>query len=80
MLRKTFFSYGFVNNEVEFERNEDFIHFDVVSEPAPQAFDDMRWRLYLRKVSDTEILDGLEAAKRREDFVSYREVTLKKIS
>jgi hypothetical protein len=79
MLRKTFFSYGFVNNEIEFERTEDFLHFDVVSEPTPQAFDGMRWRSYLRKISDTETRDGLEAAKSGEDFTSYGEVILKKI-
>ncbi|MHA1963249.1 MAG: hypothetical protein ACXACG_00895 [Candidatus Thorarchaeota archaeon] len=80
VLRKTFFSYGFVNNEVEFERTEDFLHFDVVIEPVPQAFDGMKWRSYLRKVSNTETRDGLESAKSGEDFENYGEVVSKKIS
>lgn len=78
ILRKTFFNYGFVNNEVEYERTDTEIRFEVVLEPVPQAFDGMRWRSYLRKVSDTEIRLGLEAAKEDEDFTSYGESILHK--
>lgn len=76
--RKTFFSYGFVNNEVEYMRTENEIWFEVISEPVPQAFDGMRWRSYIRKVSDTEIHLGLESAKEGEDFESYGETVLTK--
>ena len=80
ILRKTFFSYGFTNNEVEFERTEDMIRFDVVSEPSPQAFDGMKWRSYIEKISDTEFRDGLEVAKSGEDFASYGETVVKRVS
>ncbi|MHA2042772.1 MAG: hypothetical protein ACW975_13020 [Candidatus Thorarchaeota archaeon] len=80
VLRKTFFSYGFVNNEVEIERTDDLLRFDVVIEPTPQSFDGMKWRSYLQKVSDTETRDGLEAAKSGEDFALFGEVATKKIS
>jgi hypothetical protein len=79
-LRKTFFSYGFTNNEVEFERTKDIIRFNVVSEPSPQAFDGMRWRSYIKKVSEKEFRDGLEVAKPGEDFASYGETIVKKVS
>lgn len=78
--RKTFFSYGYVNNEVEYERTDSEIRFNVVSEPIPQAFDGMRWRSYILKVSDTEIRLGLESAKEGDAFVSYGESTLHKSS
>jgi hypothetical protein len=80
MLRKTFFSYGFVNNEVEYERSETEVRFEVDSEPVPQEFDGMRWRSYIKKVSDTEIRVGLESAKEGEDFTSYGETILHKNS
>jgi len=74
--RKTFFSYGFVNNEVEYESSEDEIRFMVESEPTPQAFDGMRWRSYIKKISDNEIRLGLESAKEGEAFESYGESVL----
>ena len=80
MLRKTFFNYGFVNNEIEYERSESEVRFEVISEPIPQAFDGMRWRSYIRKISDTEIRAGLESAKEGEDFTSYGETILHKNS
>lgn len=79
MLRKTFYSYGFTNNEVELERTEDMIRFEAVQEPTPQAFDGMRWRSYIKKISETEIHDGLEVAKQGEDFSSYGESVSKKV-
>ena len=78
-LQKTFFSYGFVNNEVEYSSSETEIRFDVVSEPTPQAFDGTRWRSYIIRVSDDEIRTGLEMAKEGEDFVSYGETILKRV-
>ena len=79
MLRKTFYSYGFTNNEVEFERSDDMIRFEVVQEPVPQSFDGMKWRSYIKKISDTEVHEGLEVAKPGEDFSSYGESVSKKI-
>jgi hypothetical protein len=78
--RKTFFSYGFVNNEIEYSRSDEEIRFDVVSEPSPQAFDGIRWRSYIKKISDVEVLDGLESAKPDEDYKSYGEDSMKKIN
>ena len=78
LRRKTFFNYGFVNNEIEYESSETEVWFEVVSEPVPEAFDGMRWRSYLRKVSDTEIHLGLESAEEGEDFTSYGETILRK--
>lgn len=78
-LRKSFYSYGFVNNEVECESSENEIRFEVVSEPTPQAFDNMRWRSFIRKISDDEIIEGLESAKEGEDFVTYGEDVMKRV-
>ncbi len=78
-LQKTFFSYGFVDNEVEYSSSETEIRFDVVLEPVPQASDGTRWRSYIIKVSDDEIRTGLEMAKEEEDFVSYGETVLKRV-
>ena len=37
--RKTFFSYGFVNNEVECARTKNEITFDIIMEPLPKQFE-----------------------------------------
>ena len=43
--RKTFFSYGFVNNEVECERTKDMIRFNITTEPlSKQVGPGMQWR------------------------------------
>jgi hypothetical protein len=42
--RKTFFSYGFVNNEVEHSRSENEIKFHVTIEPPQKQFAGTRWR------------------------------------
>jgi len=76
--RKTFFSYGFVNNELEFERTGDEIQFDVVVEPAVKQFEGIRWRSNLRRISDREIATGLADAKERQPFSPYGEVVLKR--
>ena len=76
--RETFFSYGFVNHETESERTETEIRFDVVIEPQPKEFEGLRWRSFLRRVSDEEIATGLEVAKAGEDFRPYGEVRLRR--
>jgi hypothetical protein len=78
-LRKTFFSYGFVNNEVEFESSESEIRFEITSEPTPEAFDKMRWRSYIHRISDNEVRMGLESANEGEDFVSYGETIMERV-
>ena len=77
--RKTFFSYGFVNNEVECERTKDKITFDITTEPlSMQVGPGMRWRSTIRKVSATKIATGLEMAKPGKEFISYGESILEK--
>ncbi|MHA2432062.1 MAG: hypothetical protein ACXADO_02400 [Candidatus Thorarchaeota archaeon] len=78
-LRKTFFSYGFVNNEVEYESSDSEIHFEITSEPTPKAFDSMRWRSYIRKVSEHEVRMGLESANEGEGFISYGETIMTRV-
>jgi hypothetical protein len=77
--RKTFFSYGFVNNEVESSRGNGEIIFDITMEPLPKQFEGTRWRSFMRKISDTKIAVGLEVAKGNEDFKSYGETILTKV-
>ena len=79
LRRKSAYSYGFVNNEVEFERTSDVVRFDVVQEPSPQAFDGMRWRSYIKKISEDEIREGLEVAKGEEYFTNYADNVSKKV-
>jgi len=77
--RKTFFSYGFVNNEVECTRTKDMIRFDITTEPlSKQVGPGMRWRSTLRKISSTKIATGLEMAKPGQEFKSYGESILEK--
>jgi hypothetical protein len=71
--RKSFFSYGFVNNEVECNRDSNEITFDVEVEPVPKEFEGIRWRSYLKKISETQIAMGLEMAKVGEEFKTYGE-------
>ncbi len=78
-LRKTFFSYGFVNNEVEYISNDCEIRFDITSEPNPEAFDNIRWRSYIQKISENEVRMGLESAGEGEDFVSYGETIVERM-
>jgi len=76
--RKTFFSYGFVNNEVEYSKSENEIRFDTTMEPLPKNFEGTRWRSFIRKISENKIALGLEVAKQGEDFRSYGETVLTK--
>jgi hypothetical protein len=77
--RKSFFSYGFVNNEVECARTGDEIRFDIIMEPLPRQFEGMRWRSYVRKISDSQVAMGLEVAEKGEgEFKNYGETILTK--
>lgn len=77
--RKTFFSYGFVNNEVECSRDEKEIKFDVKMEPLPKNFEGTHWRSFIRKISDTKVAMGLEVAKEGKEFRKYGESILVKV-
>jgi len=75
LKRKSFFSYGFVNNEVEYARSESEIRFDVIIEPLPKQFQGIRWRSYLRKISENKVAMGLEMSREGEAFKKYGETT-----
>lgn len=74
--RKTFFSYGFVNNETEQSRTENEVKFNVVMEPLPKQFRGTKWRSFIRKISERKIIVGLETAKEGEPFTTYGEEIL----
>jgi len=71
--RKSFFSYGFVNNEVEYARSNNEIRFDVKVEPLPKEFEGIRWRSFIRKISEKRVAMGLEIAREGEEFRRYGE-------
>jgi hypothetical protein len=79
LRRKTFFSYGFVNNEVEIERDGSMVRFEIVMEPVPEFFKGTKWRSYLRKVSDDTVLDGLESYKDGINYSLFGETILKRV-
>ena len=79
-LRKVLFSYGWVNNDVEYTRSASEIRFETTSEPLPPQFQGIRWRSYIKKLSDTEIALGLESAKDGGNFTVYGETVFQKIS
>jgi hypothetical protein len=76
--RKTFFSYGFVNNEVECARTKNEIKFDITMEPLPKQYEGTRFRSFLKKISDTKIAMGMEVAREGKEFKSYGESILEK--
>lgn len=78
--RKSFFSYGFVNNEVEYARSNSEIKFDIEVEPLPKQFEGIRWRSYIRKISEKKVAVGLEMAREEEGFRRYGETVLIKTS
>jgi len=73
--RKDIYSYGFVNNEVEYARSDEEIRFEVASEPSPKQFEGIRWRSYIRRISDSKIAMGLECAKGEGEFELFGETT-----
>lgn len=77
--RKTVFSYGFVNNEVECEREPGWIRFDITMEPQPKQFAGMRWRSWLRRIDDNHIAMGLEVAKGDGPFEPYGETVFARV-
>jgi len=79
MRRKTFFSYGFVDNEVECSRTKNEIIFDVVHEPFQKQYEGMRFRSVLKKYSNNKIGTGIMIAKVGEDFKRFGETVLEKV-
>lgn len=78
--RKEIFSYGFTNNEVEYQRTNTEIRFEVVTEPSPKQFKGLKWRSYIRKISENKIAMGLEASKGEGEFKLYGETIATKES
>lgn len=76
--RKTFFSYGFVNNELESSRNSNEIIFDIEMEPKPKQFEGTHWCSFMRKISESKIAMGMEIATPGKEFKSYGESILEK--
>ncbi len=76
--RKSFYSYGFVNNEIEYARNNNEIRFDIKVEPLPKEYEGICWRSYIRKISEKKVAMGLEMAKGGEKFRRYGETVLVK--
>lgn len=77
--RKTFFSYGFVDNEVECASTKNEIEFDVTHEPLPKQYEGTRWRSFMRKISDTKVAMGLEVAKEGKEFEQFGESIIEKM-
>lgn len=78
--RKSFFSYGFVNNEIECSRRDSEIKFDIEVEPLPKQFEGILWRSYIRRISEEKMAMGLEMARKGEEFKKYGETVYSKIS
>jgi hypothetical protein len=79
-LRKTAFSYGFVNNEVKYYRDESVIRFGIEMEPVTAFFMGTRWRSFIEKMSEDEVREGLEVAKGDRDYKSFGVTVLKRVS
>ena len=78
-LRKTAFSYGFVNNEVEYFRDGNVIRFEIEMEPVTAFFVGTRWRSFTEKVSEDEVREGLEVAKGDGDYENFGITVLKRV-
>lgn len=78
LKRKTFFSYGFVNNEIECSSSGNELNCDITIEPMQKQFQGTRWRSFIRKLSEDKIAVGLEVAKEGEEYRSYGESILVK--
>ena len=77
--RKTIFSYGFIDNEVESERTENEIRFNVTHEPLQKQYEGTRFRSFMRKISDRKVAMGLEIAKEGKEFKQFGESIIEKV-
>jgi len=58
---------------VEYARTDKEIRFEVSLEPSLKQFEGIRWRSYIRKISDSKIALGLEWAKGEGEFELFGE-------
>jgi hypothetical protein len=78
-VRKSMFSYGWINNEVG-DFHGDRLAFEVVSmDGEPDYFKGLKWRSFIHKYSDNEIGTGLEVSKNGEPFRLYGESKAKRV-
>jgi hypothetical protein len=63
---------------VERARSKNEIRFDITMDPLPKQLEGMRWRSFIRKISDDKVAMGLEVAKNGKEFKSYGESILEK--
>ena len=78
-IRKSFFSYGWILNEIG-DLHDKRLVFDVVSiDGEPDFFKGTKWRSFIQKYSDNEIGTGLEVAKGNGPFTLYGETRAKRV-
>ena len=78
-VRKSFYSYGWILNEIG-SLDGDRLTFDVVSmDGEPDYFKGTRWRSFIQRYSGNEIGTGLEVAKNNGPFELYGESRAKRI-
>jgi hypothetical protein len=78
-LRKSMFSYGWINNEVG-DLHGDRLTFNVISmDSEPDYFKGLKWRSFIHKYSQNEIGTGLEVSKNSEPFRLYGESKARRV-
>ena len=78
-IRKSMFSYGWINNEVG-DFHGDRLTFEVVSmDGEPDYFKGLKWRSFIHKYSDSEIGTGLEVSKDNQPFRPYGESKARRV-
>ncbi len=79
-VRKSFYSYGWILNEVGDLNDRDRLILDVISmDGEPDFFKGTKWRSFIQKYSENEIGTGLEVAKGDGPFRLYGESRAKKV-
>ncbi|MFQ5870691.1 MAG: hypothetical protein ACE5IB_00835 [Candidatus Geothermarchaeales archaeon] len=79
-VRKSAFSYGWINNEVG-EWKDDRLTLDIVGiDGGPEYFKGLRWRSFIQKYSEDEMGLGLEVAKEGEAFRPYGETRARRVN
>ncbi len=79
-VRKSMFSYGWVNNEVGTWKG-DRLTFNIVSiDGRPEFFKGVKWRSFLHKYSENEIGLALEVSKKGEPFRLYGETRAQRVT
>ena len=79
-VRKSAYSYGWISNEVG-DWDGDKLVTDFVSiDGEPGFFKGVKWRSYIRKISENEIATGLEVSKNGEPFKLYGESRARRVN